>query len=149
MKVHFSPDVQAKLEQMARDAGRQPAAVIEDAVIGLYDELTSMREMLDRCYDEMEDGKVQGIDGEEAYRRLMEKTQAMRSRPACALLLSTRKPLKTSTKSAPTCRDDPDAADRVVAAIFGRIRDLVNLLIARSHHFRDLRIRDFLRSERN
>jgi hypothetical protein len=34
--------------------------------------------MLDRRYDEMESGKVQGIDGEEAYRRLMENTQARR-----------------------------------------------------------------------
>ena len=80
MEVHFTPDVQAKLEQMARDAGRQPAEVIEDAVIGLYDELACTREMLDRRYDEMESGKVQGIDGEEAYRRLMEKTQAQRQR---------------------------------------------------------------------
>jgi predicted transcriptional regulator len=55
MEVHFSPDVQAKLDQMARDTGRQPTEVIEDA-------------------------KVQGIDGEEAYRRLMEKTQARRQR---------------------------------------------------------------------
>jgi hypothetical protein len=30
----------------------------------------------------MESGKVQGIDGDEAYRRLMEKTQARRQRPA-------------------------------------------------------------------
>jgi hypothetical protein len=58
MEVYFTPDVQAKLDQMARDAGRQPAEVI----------------------DEMESGKVQGIDGEEAHRRLMEKTQALRSR---------------------------------------------------------------------
>jgi hypothetical protein len=68
---HLTPDVQAKLDRMARDAGRQPAEVIEDAVIGLYDELAYTREMLDRRYDEMESGKVQGIDGEEAYRRLI------------------------------------------------------------------------------
>jgi len=80
MEVHFSPDVQAKLEQMAREAGRQPTEVIEDAVVGLYDELAYTREMLDRRYDEMESGKVQGIDGEEAYRRLMEKTEARRQR---------------------------------------------------------------------
>jgi predicted transcriptional regulator len=80
MEVHFTPDVQEKLDQMARDAGRQPTEVIEDAVIGLYDELAYTREMLDRRYDEMESGKVQGLDGEEAYRRLLEKTQALRSR---------------------------------------------------------------------
>jgi hypothetical protein len=80
MQVHFTPDVQAKLEQMAREAGRHPAEVIEDAVIGLYDELAYTREMLDRRYGEMESGKVQGIDGEEAYRFLMEKTEARRQR---------------------------------------------------------------------
>jgi len=82
VEVQFTPEVQAKLDQMARDAGRQPTEVIEDAVVGLYDELAYMREMLDRRYDEMESGKVQGIDGEEAYRRLMEKNQARRQRQA-------------------------------------------------------------------
>jgi len=82
MEVQFTPEVQAKLDQMARDAGRQPIEVIEDAVVGLYDELAYTRERLDRRYDEMESGKVQGIDGEEAYRRLMEKTWARRHRPA-------------------------------------------------------------------
>jgi hypothetical protein len=80
MEVYFTPEVQAKLDQMARDAGRQPAEVIEDAVVGLYDEFAYTREMLDRRYDEMESGKVHGIDGEEAYRLLMEKTQARRQR---------------------------------------------------------------------
>jgi predicted transcriptional regulator len=80
MEVDFKPEVQAKLEQMAREAGRQTAEVIEDAIIGLYDELAYTRETLDRRYDEMESGKVQGIDGEEAYRRLMEKTQTQRQR---------------------------------------------------------------------
>jgi hypothetical protein len=50
------------------------------ACIGLYDELAYTREMRDRRYDEMESGRVQGIDGEEAYRRLMEETQARRPR---------------------------------------------------------------------
>jgi hypothetical protein len=76
MEVALKPEVQAKLEQMAREAGRQPAEVIEDAVIGLFDELAYTRETLNRRYDEMESGEVQGIDGEEAYRRLMEKTQS-------------------------------------------------------------------------
>jgi hypothetical protein len=48
MEVDFRPEVQAKLEEMAREAGREPADVIEDAVIGLYDELAYTREMLDR-----------------------------------------------------------------------------------------------------
>ena len=34
MEVHFTPDVQAKLEQMARDTGRRSDELVEDAVVG-------------------------------------------------------------------------------------------------------------------
>jgi hypothetical protein len=66
MEVHFTPDVQAKLEQMARDTGRRSDELVEAAVIGLFDELAYTREMLDRRYDDLESGRVQPIDGEEA-----------------------------------------------------------------------------------
>jgi hypothetical protein len=36
--------------------------------------------MLDRRFDDLESGIVKPIDGEEAYRRLMEKTEAQRQR---------------------------------------------------------------------
>jgi hypothetical protein len=65
MEVNFTPDVQAELEQMARDMGRAS------------DELVAQtREMLDRRCDDLENGRVQLIDGEEAYRRLVEKTES-------------------------------------------------------------------------
>jgi len=83
MEVHFTPDVQARLEQMARDTGRPSDELVEDAVIDLFDELAYTREMLDRRYDDLESGRFQPIDSEEAYRRLMEKTEAQRRhRPA-------------------------------------------------------------------
>jgi len=84
MEVRFKPDVQAKLEQMARESGRPSEELVEDAVIGYFDELAYTREMLDRRYDDLESGRVQPMDGEEAYRRLMEKTEAQRRsrRPA-------------------------------------------------------------------
>ena len=80
MEVHFKPDVQAKLDQMARESGRPSNEVVEDAVIGYFDELAHTREMLDRRFDDLENGRVKPIDGEEAYRRLMEKTDAQRQR---------------------------------------------------------------------
>ena len=80
MEVHFTPDVQAKLEQMARDMGRASDELVEDAVIGLLHELGQTREMLDRRCDDLESGRVQAIDGEEAYRRLLEKTEEQRRR---------------------------------------------------------------------
>jgi predicted transcriptional regulator len=80
MEVHFKPDVQAKLEQMARESGRPSSELVEDAVIGYFDELAHTRELLDRRFGDLESGRVKPIDGEEAYRRLMEKTEAQRQR---------------------------------------------------------------------
>ena len=82
MQVDFTPDVQAKLEQMARESGRRTDELVEDAVIGYFAEIAQTRQMLDRRYDDLESGRVKSIDGEEAYRRLMERTKAGRQRPA-------------------------------------------------------------------
>jgi hypothetical protein len=78
MEVHFTPDVQAKLEQLSRETGRPSDELVTDAVVGLFDELALTHEMLDRRYDDLESGRVQPIDGEEAYRRLMARTEARR-----------------------------------------------------------------------
>jgi len=82
MEVHFTPEVQAKLEQMARDSGCRSDELVEGTVIGYFDELAQTREMLDRRDDDLASGRVRPIDREEAYRRLMEKTEAQRHRPA-------------------------------------------------------------------
>jgi hypothetical protein len=80
MEVHFTPEVQTKLEQMARETGRPSDELIEDAVIGYFDELAQTRELLDRRFDDLERGRVKPIDGEEAYRLLMDETEAQRQR---------------------------------------------------------------------
>lgn len=58
MEVHFKPDVQAKLEQMARKTGRPSDELVEDAVVGLFDELTYTRGTVDRALRRF--GKRQG-----------------------------------------------------------------------------------------
>jgi predicted transcriptional regulator len=82
MEVHFTPEVQAKLDRMAQESGCPSEELVEEAVIGYFDELSYAREMLDRRYDDLESGRVKPIDGEEAFRRLMEKTEAQRRQPA-------------------------------------------------------------------
>jgi hypothetical protein len=74
-------DVQAKLDQMALDTGCWSEELVEEAVLGYFDELAGEREMLDRRYDDLESGRVKPIDGEEAFQRLMEKTEAQRGQP--------------------------------------------------------------------
>jgi predicted transcriptional regulator len=80
MEVDFTPDVMAKLERMARESGRPGSELVQDAVNGFFDELSYTREMLDRRYDDLESGRVKPVDGEEAYRRLLENTEAQRRR---------------------------------------------------------------------
>ena len=82
MEVQFSPEVQARLDQMARDTGRRSDELVQDAVVGLLEELAFTREMLERRYRELEGGRVDAVDGEEAYRHLMAKTDERRRRPA-------------------------------------------------------------------
>jgi hypothetical protein len=80
MEVHVKPEVQAKLDQMVRESGRPSDELVEDALVCYFEELAHARKMLDSRYDDLESGKVKLIDGEEAYRRLMEKTEARRQR---------------------------------------------------------------------
>jgi predicted transcriptional regulator len=82
MEVHFTPDVQAKLDQMARDTGRHSDELLEDAVIGLYDDLTFKRDTLNRRYDDLESGRVKAIPGGEVFARLRAKSAARRDHRA-------------------------------------------------------------------
>ena len=42
-------------------------------------ELQRIKRMLDRRYDEMKSGKVKGIDGEEVFAQLRQKSESRRS----------------------------------------------------------------------
>ena len=79
MEVHFKPEVQAKLEQMARETGLPSEELMEDAVVGLFDELTFTRQTLDRRYDDLESGRVKPIAGDEVFARLRAKSAARRA----------------------------------------------------------------------
>ena len=78
MEVQFEPDVQAKLDQLARESGRSAAEFVKDAVAVYVDELADTSEMLNSRYDDIKSGKVKLIDGEEAFARLHERIDARR-----------------------------------------------------------------------
>jgi predicted transcriptional regulator len=79
MEVRLSPEVQAKLEELARESGQSTDEVVEDALAGLFEELTDLRETLDRRYDDLKSGRVKGIPGDEALARLRAKSEARRT----------------------------------------------------------------------
>lgn len=39
MEVHFKPDLQAKLDELATETGRPSDELVEDVVAGYFDEL--------------------------------------------------------------------------------------------------------------
>lgn len=81
MEVKFEPNVQAKLERMARESGRAAVELVQDAVAGYVDELAGTRAMLDSRYDDIKSGRVKLIPGDEVFARLREKSEARRAKP--------------------------------------------------------------------
>jgi len=74
MEVHFTAEIQARLDRLAAESGRSKDELVQDAMPGYLDELEQTRGMLDSRYDDLKSGKVKPIDGEEAFQRLMQKT---------------------------------------------------------------------------
>ncbi len=78
MEVHFTPDVEKKLNDLAAQSGRGADELVQDALAAYFSELMQTRGMLDTRYDELKSGRVKPIDGEEAFDRLKAKTEAQR-----------------------------------------------------------------------
>ena len=79
MEVHFTVELEKKLNELAAQSGRPADELVQDAVAGLFDELAETREILDRRYDDIESGKAKLIDGEEAFARLHERIDVRRN----------------------------------------------------------------------
>ena len=78
MVVHLKPETETRLKEFAATTGRAPDELVEDAMSGYLAELTQVRNMLDGRYDEIKSGRVQPVDGEEAFDRLREKNKDRR-----------------------------------------------------------------------
>ena len=78
MEVNFAPELQAKLNELATTTGRKPDELVQDVVAGYMGELAALRGELDSRYDDLLNGRVQTLDGEEARARLKAKTEAQR-----------------------------------------------------------------------
>jgi predicted DNA-binding protein len=79
MEIHFTPEIQARLDRLAAESGRSKDELVQDAMPGYLDELERTRGMLDSRYDDLKSGKVKPISAEEVIARLREKSAARRS----------------------------------------------------------------------
>jgi len=79
MEVHVTPETAKKLNALATTSGRAPEEIVEDALAGYLEEMALARETLDSRYDDLKSGRVKPIGGEEAFRKLREKSERRRS----------------------------------------------------------------------
>lgn len=74
MEVHFPPDTEQKLKDLAAQSGRRTAdELVQDVVEGYFDELARTRETLNSRYDDLKSGKVKPIDGEAFFENLRKR----------------------------------------------------------------------------
>jgi predicted DNA-binding protein len=76
MEVHFTPDVQAKLDRLVTETGRSADEFVQDAMAGYVDELADVRASLDSRYDDLKNGRVKPVSGDEVVARLRAKSAA-------------------------------------------------------------------------
>ena len=78
MEVHFEPDVEKKLHDLAAQSGRRTDELLQDALAGYFDELAQTRDMLNSRYDDLKSGKVKPVPGDEVEAYFREKSAAAR-----------------------------------------------------------------------
>ena len=74
MEVRLQPDTESRLRELASQSGRPAEELVEDALAEYLANLAEVRTALDTRYDDIKSGRVQPIDGEEAFAKLRQKS---------------------------------------------------------------------------
>jgi len=79
MEVHFTAETEKKLNDLAAQSGHGTAdELVQGVVQGYFEELSQVREMLDRRYDDVKSGRVRPISGDDVEAYFREKSAAAR-----------------------------------------------------------------------
>ncbi len=73
MEVHFAPQLQAQIDQLAIETGCAPDKLVENAMAIYIAELVETREMLNSRYGDLKSGRVKPIDGEAFFESLRQR----------------------------------------------------------------------------
>jgi len=79
MEAHVTPETAKKLKDLVTNSGRAPDDIVEDSLAGYLEEATSVRKTLDSRFDDLKSGRVKPFDGQEAFRKLSEKSERRRA----------------------------------------------------------------------
>ena len=80
MEVSFTPELEAKLAELAGRVGVPAYDLVHDVMASYMERVAEIQDSLDSRYDELKAGRVELIDGEQVRRELKAKTQAERER---------------------------------------------------------------------
>jgi len=80
MELHLKPQTWSRLQELAAQTGRSPDELVEDAMAGYLQEIAAVRETLDSRFDEVENGKVQVVDGEAFFEELSRRVELKKRR---------------------------------------------------------------------
>jgi predicted DNA-binding protein len=79
MEVHFAPETEKKLNDLAAQTGRGTAdELVRDVVEGYFDELAQTRAMLSSRYEDLKSGRVKPIPSDEVAAYFAAKSAAAR-----------------------------------------------------------------------
>jgi hypothetical protein len=79
MEVHFTPETEKKLKDLAAQSGCGTDDLVEDATASYVDELLQVRNTLNSRYDDLKSGRVKPIPGDQVIARLRAKSAAYRA----------------------------------------------------------------------
>lgn len=80
MEVHFAPETEKKLKDLAAQSGRKTAdELVQDVIEGYFDELAQTRTLLNSRYDDLKSNRVNPIPGDEVEAHFRDKSAAARS----------------------------------------------------------------------
>ena len=80
MEVHFTPELEKKLSDVAAQSGRGADEIVQDVVAGYLDGLAGVRELLDTRYDDLKSGRVKPVDGETFFENLRKREEELLNR---------------------------------------------------------------------
>ena len=79
MEVHFTPETEKRLKDLAAQSGNGTAdQLVQNVVAGYFEEVARTREMLGSRYDDLKTGAVKPIPGDEVESYFREKSAAAR-----------------------------------------------------------------------
>jgi predicted transcriptional regulator len=79
MELNLRQETESRIQELAAETGRSAHDLVEDALAGYLQELSQTRATLDSRFDDLRNGRVKALDGEEAFSSLRRKSAERRS----------------------------------------------------------------------